>query len=60
MLWSFIGGTAATGWLEEDEVRWDEAIGIVKEELGKSDGYKELARGRAQLKFVANVAVASK
>ncbi|KAF2706020.1 hypothetical protein K504DRAFT_505738 [Pleomassaria siparia CBS 279.74] len=60
MLWSFIGGTSTAGWLESDEARWDEAIAIVKEELRKSDGYKELEGGRLQLKFVANVAIAKK
>lgn len=28
LLWSFIGGTTAVGWLESDEERWEEAIGI--------------------------------
>jgi ubiquinone/menaquinone biosynthesis C-methylase UbiE len=60
MLWSFIGGTTASGWIESDEAKWDEAIEIVKEELSKSDGYKELEGGRLQLKFVANIAVATK
>lgn len=60
MLWSFIGGTTTAGWLESDEVKWDEAIQIIKEELRKSTGYKELEGGRLQLKFVANIAVATK
>ena len=60
MLWSFIGGTTAVGWLESDEYKWDQAIEIVKAELRKTDGYKELEGGRLQLKFVANVAIATK
>jgi ubiquinone/menaquinone biosynthesis C-methylase UbiE len=60
MLWSFIGGTTAVGWLESDEERWNEAVEIVKAELRKTDGFQELDDGRLKLKFVANVAVATK
>lgn len=60
MLWSFIGGTTAAGWLESDEERWDEAIEIIKDELRKSDGFTELDDGKMILKFVANIAVATK
>ncbi|KAI1766739.1 S-adenosyl-L-methionine-dependent methyltransferase [Hypoxylon sp. FL1150] len=47
MLWSFIGGTTAVGWLESDEEKWDEAIDVIKQELKKTDGYKELPGGRS-------------
>jgi hypothetical protein len=60
MLWSFIGGTTAAGWLESDEDKWDEAVEIVKDELRKTDGFEELDGGRMKLKFVANIAVATK
>ncbi|TVY22559.1 Methyltransferase [Lachnellula hyalina] len=60
MLWSFIGGTSEVGWLESDEANWDKAINVVKEELAKTDGYKAIDGGRAQLKFVANIAIATK
>jgi SAM-dependent methyltransferase len=60
MLWSFIGGTTTVGWLESDEANWNNAVEIVKEELSKSDGFKELDGQRLQLKFVANIAVATK
>ncbi|KAI1178638.1 S-adenosyl-L-methionine-dependent methyltransferase [Nemania sp. FL0916] len=60
MLWSFIGGTTTAGWLEEDERNWDRAIGIIKREVRRTEGFKELPGGRAQLGFVANVAVARK
>ncbi|KAL1606260.1 hypothetical protein SLS60_003662 [Paraconiothyrium brasiliense] len=60
MLWSFIGGTTKAGWLESDAEKWDEAIEIVKAELRKADGFKELDDGRLRLKFVANIAVATK
>jgi len=60
MLWSFIGGTSAAGWLESDERKWDEAIEIIKEELRNSDGYEELEGKRLQLKFRANIAIVKK
>ncbi|KAJ4292409.1 hypothetical protein N0V90_009071 [Kalmusia sp. IMI 367209] len=60
MLWSFIGGTTAVGWLESDEEKWDEAIEIIKSELRKTDGCNEIEGGRLQLKFVAHVAIATK
>jgi ubiquinone/menaquinone biosynthesis C-methylase UbiE len=60
LLWSFVGGTTAAGWTEADEERWDDAVEVVKRELRKTDGFKLLDDGRAVLKFVANVAVATK
>jgi SAM-dependent methyltransferase len=60
MLWSFIGGTAEAGWLTSDIQNWDDAIRIVIDELRKTPGFRDLGDGRAALKFVANVAVATK
>jgi ubiquinone/menaquinone biosynthesis C-methylase UbiE len=60
MAWSFIGGTGEHGWLESDEENWDRAIGILVEELKNTNGFKMLDDGRAQIKFVANIAVATK
>jgi len=60
MLWSFIGGTSASGWLRSDEKNWDRAVEIVIEELQKTDGYEPVDGGHCQLKFVANIAVATK
>ncbi|PQE06882.1 S-adenosyl-L-methionine-dependent methyltransferase protein [Rutstroemia sp. NJR-2017a BVV2] len=60
MLWSFIGGTTESGWLNSDEDNWDKAIEIIKDVLRKTDGFKLLDGGRAQLKFIANVAIATK
>ncbi|KAH8886161.1 S-adenosyl-L-methionine-dependent methyltransferase [Thozetella sp. PMI_491] len=60
LLWSFIGGTTSAGWSKEDEEKWDEAVSIVKRELQKTEGFKMLEDGRAMLRFVANVAVATK
>jgi len=60
MLWSFIGGTSAVGWLEEDERMWDEAVDVIQKELKKAEGFRELGKVTAQLRFIANVAVATK
>ncbi|KAF3034360.1 hypothetical protein E8E11_004795 [Didymella keratinophila] len=60
MLWSFIGGTTPVGWLESDEENREKAIDIVKEELLQTDGFQLLEDGRVCLKFVANIAVATK
>jgi SAM-dependent methyltransferase len=60
MLWSFMGGTAETGWLTSDVDHWDEAVGIVVDELRTTRGFRDLGDGRAQLRFVANIAVATK
>lgn len=60
MLWSFIGGTTPIGWLESDEKNWDKAIEVIIRELKRTDGYREVEGGRSELKFIANIAVATK
>ncbi|KAI0206215.1 S-adenosyl-L-methionine-dependent methyltransferase [Astrocystis sublimbata] len=60
MLWSFIGGTTTVGWLRSDEENWDGAIEVVKQEVRKSEGYEELAGNKSVLRFVANIAIATK
>ena len=60
MLWSFIRGTSEAGWLKSDEENWDKAIDVIKEELKMTEGFKALDGGRAQLKFVANIVIATK
>lgn len=60
MLWSFIGGTTPVGWLESDEENWDKAIEVIIRELKKTDGYREVEGGRSELKFIADIAVATK
>ncbi|KAG8160910.1 hypothetical protein KVR01_009174 [Diaporthe batatas] len=60
MLWSFIGGTTPIGWLQSDEENWDKAIEVIIRELRRTDGYREVEGGRSELKFIANIAVATK
>lgn len=60
MLWSFIGGTTPIGWLQSDQKNWDNAIKVIIRELKNTDGYREVDGGRSELKFIANIAVATK
>ena len=59
MLWSFVGGTSSVGWLQSDEERWDEAIGVLGEELQKVKGFK-LTENGVELEFLLNIAIATK
>jgi len=52
--------TSVAGWLESNEENWSRVVEIVKAELRKTEGYKELDESRGQLKFVANIAIAVK
>ncbi|KAF4445835.1 hypothetical protein F53441_10480 [Fusarium austroafricanum] len=60
MIWSFIGGTSAAGWLETDEDNWDMAVDIVTETLTQTEGYEKLEDGKNKIMFQAHVAVARK
>lgn len=57
-LWSFLGDTKE-GWSQEDEVKWDEAVQTIVDEVKKSDGYVADGKG-AVLQFVAHIGVATK
>ncbi|KAJ4252832.1 hypothetical protein NW762_010738 [Fusarium torreyae] len=60
MMWSFVGGTSTAGWLESDEEHWDTAVNALEEVLTLSEGYEKLDGGRNKIRFVANIAVATK
>ena len=59
LTWSFRGMPSA-GWSPEDEERWDEAVKIVKRELRKSEGFQIREDGTTVVRFVMNVATATK
>ena len=59
LTWSFRGMPSA-GWSQEDEVRWDEAVEIVKREVRKSEGFQIREDGSTVVRFVMNVATATK
>ncbi|KAI1363540.1 S-adenosyl-L-methionine-dependent methyltransferase [Xylaria arbuscula] len=60
MLWSFIGSTTSVGWLRSDEENWEKAIEVVKQEVRKTEGYQEVPGNKGILRFVANIAIATK
>lgn len=60
MLWSFIGGTTAVGWLELDEEHWDQAVEVIKANLRKTDGFQDFQDGTFQLRFLSNIAIGTK
>ncbi|KAM0542859.1 hypothetical protein ACHAPJ_012582 [Fusarium lateritium] len=60
MMWSFVGGTSTAGWLESDEEHWDTAVNTLEEVLTLSEGYEKLDGGKNKIRFVANIAVATK
>jgi len=59
LTWSFRGMPSA-GWNKQDEERWDEAVEIVKRELRKTEGFKILEDGSTVVRFLINVATATK
>lgn len=59
LAWSYLG-KLPTGWSENDEERWDEAIDDVVEELKSGDGISKNEKGETVLRMVACIAVARK
>lgn len=59
LTWSF-RGMPSTGWNQDDEARWDEAIRIVKREVRKTGGCKILEDGSMVIRPLINVATANK
>ena len=59
LVWSFRGMPAA-GWSKEDERSWDDAVDIVKRELRKTEGFKLGEDGTAIVRFLINIATATK
>ncbi|KAH6666338.1 S-adenosyl-L-methionine-dependent methyltransferase [Halenospora varia] len=59
VLWSYLG-VPVTGWMMEDEGRWDKAIGVILESFGKTQGFKETENGGMKIELTANVVIAVK
>ncbi|KAJ0121083.1 Ubiquinone/menaquinone biosynthesis C-methyltransferase UbiE [Diaporthe amygdali] len=59
LAWSYLG-TLPTGWTQNDEDKWDEAIADIVEELKSGDGISQNEQGETVLKMIACVAVAKK
>jgi hypothetical protein len=62
LAWSFLGAPMgpAGGWVEEDEERFDEAVGIVYEELMRNGKAVSDGAGGAEIRMVATIAIAKK
>ncbi|KAL7931864.1 S-adenosyl-L-methionine-dependent methyltransferase [Trichoderma chlorosporum] len=59
LVWS-MRGMPSTGWSREDEERWDEALGIVRREMRKTEGFQILDDGNTMIRSLVNVATATK
>ncbi|KAF4448354.1 hypothetical protein F53441_8229 [Fusarium austroafricanum] len=59
LAWSYLG-ILPSGWLREDEEKWEEAVNDIVEQLMTGDGLSKDEDGNTVMKFVACVAIATK
>jgi hypothetical protein len=59
LLWSF-RGMPSIGWTTEDEEAWDTALEILGREMQNTEGFRMTDDGQATLRFVVNIAMATK
>ncbi|OTA56915.1 S-adenosyl-L-methionine-dependent methyltransferase [Hypoxylon sp. EC38] len=59
LAWSYLG-TLPSGWSQNDEDKWDEAIADIVEQLKSGDGISKNEKGETVLRMVACIAVAKK
>ncbi|KAM0811465.1 putative S-adenosyl-L-methionine-dependent methyltransferase [Seiridium cardinale] len=59
LAWSYLG-SVPTGWSQNDEDKWDEAIEDIVDQLQSGDGISTNEKGETVLKMVAVIAVAKK
>ena len=59
IIWSYLG-RSVSGWIEEDERRWDEAIEAILERFQTTEGFSETGNGKTRITLVANVVIATK
>lgn len=53
-------GTLPTGWSQNDEDKWDEAIADIVEQLESGDGIHKNDKSETVLRMVACIAIAKK
>lgn len=58
--WSFLAKREGAPWVEEDEEKWEDAVGIFKSDMENGPDCKKMEDGSFMLRFVANVAIATK
>jgi hypothetical protein len=59
LAWSYLG-SIPSGWSQDDEDKWDEAIDDIVQQLQSGDGISTNEKGETLLRMVAIVAVAKK
>ncbi|KAH8659285.1 hypothetical protein BGZ60DRAFT_414964 [Tricladium varicosporioides] len=59
LAWSYLGALP-TGWSQNDEAKWDEAVNDIVEQLESGNGILKNEKGETVLKMVACVAIATK
>jgi hypothetical protein len=59
LAWSYLG-TLPSGWSQNDEDKWDEAVNDITEQMRSGDGISTNERGETVLRMVACIAVATK
>lgn len=59
LAWSYLGALPS-GWSQNDEDKWDEALADIVEQLESGDGISKNEKGETVLKMVAVIAVAKK
>ncbi len=59
LAWSYLG-SLPTGWSQNDELRWDEAIADIVEQLESGEGISKNDKGETVLRMVACIAIAKK
>ncbi|KAM0548094.1 hypothetical protein ACHAPJ_010152 [Fusarium lateritium] len=59
LAWSYLG-VLSSGWLEDDEAHWDEALDDIFEQLNGAPGISRNEKGEAVMKFVACIAIVTK
>ncbi|CEI62235.1 hypothetical protein FVEN_g10269 [Fusarium venenatum] len=59
LAWSYLG-VLPSGWLQEDEEKWEEALDDIVEQLVHSDGISKNEKGEAIMRFAGCVAIATK
>jgi SAM-dependent methyltransferase len=59
LAWSYLG-TLPTGWSQNDEDKWEEAVSDIEEQMKAGDGISKNDKGETVLRMVACIAVATK
>jgi hypothetical protein len=59
LAWSYLG-ILPSGWLQEDEKKWQEAVGDVVEQLLSGNGISKNDKGDTVMRFSGSIAIATR